>query len=298
MEVTRPLGRTNRLAYENVLIPQYLRGHREIELVHFMENACPPLVPRRMRVVTTIHDTFALSPQRRSLAGEYQRQGVVRALTRSDHIVTVSRYSAQCISERTTSAISPIYCGVSVERVHKPRDGILLLAAPDVRKNWQFGVAVVRELQQMRRNGARLTVIVSRAGLEGEVRRATRGLDSVYLVEPDDASYLEALGNARLLLFPSLNEGFGAPIVEAMASGALVAAFPVGAIPEVAGDGYIKLQDHDPRHVARQLDRILDDGEMQRTLVTKGVNRSGMFTWAGAASAMIDVYLNTLSGGA
>jgi len=92
---------------------------------------------------------------------------------------------------------------------------------------------------------------------------------------------------AACLVFPSRYEGFGLPMVEAMASGTPVVATTAGALPEIAGGAAILVEERNPVALARGIERALADRER---LVTAGLERARQFTWAETARHTLEVY--------
>ncbi|MBU3689303.1 MAG: hypothetical protein B7C54_11265 [Acidimicrobiales bacterium mtb01] len=107
-------------------------------------------------------------------------------------------------------------------------------------------------------------------------------------VDDGDASWL--VHRARVLAYPSLDEGFGFPILEAFAAGVPVVASTEGSIPEVAGDGALLVDALDTDRLAAALTRaVVDDSERTR-LVAAGRVRVGAFDWANTAERMVALY--------
>jgi len=95
---------------------------------------------------------------------------------------------------------------------------------------------------------------------------------------------------AQAVIFPSLDEGFGLPVLEAFAAGTPVIASTAGAIPEVAGDAALLLDPKDDRVLAENLQRILRDPELRERQVAAGRARAALFTWSASAAAHREVY--------
>ena len=95
---------------------------------------------------------------------------------------------------------------------------------------------------------------------------------------------------AEAVLFPSLDEGFGLPLLEAFAAGTPVVASNAGAIPEVAGDAALLSAPEDPQALADNLLRLLSDGELRERQVAAGRARAALYSWSASAAAHRDVY--------
>jgi glycosyltransferase involved in cell wall biosynthesis len=108
-----------------------------------------------------------------------------------------------------------------------------------------------------------------------------------YLPE-EDIPYLYA--GASLFVFPSLYEGFGFPVLEAMACGAPVVASNVSSIPEIAGDAAVLVDPRRPSDFAEAIWRIRSNPTLREDLVRGGIARAAQFKWSDTARAMLDVF--------
>jgi glycosyltransferase involved in cell wall biosynthesis len=103
---------------------------------------------------------------------------------------------------------------------------------------------------------------------------------------------------AEVFVFPSLYEGFGLPVLEAMARGVPVACSNASSLPEVAGDAALLFDPHDERQIADALSRLIDDRELRERLRQLGRSRAKQFSWERAARLTLDSYARALGPGA
>jgi glycosyltransferase involved in cell wall biosynthesis len=114
-------------------------------------------------------------------------------------------------------------------------------------------------------------------------------------VTGEELEGLWALADA--FVFPSLYEGFGLPVLEAMHRGVPVACADASSLPEVAGDAALLFDPRDVAAIAASIERLLEDPALARSLRTKGLARVREFTWARTARLTLDSYARALSSG-
>jgi glycosyltransferase involved in cell wall biosynthesis len=100
--------------------------------------------------------------------------------------------------------------------------------------------------------------------------------------------------HAEGFVFPSLYEGFGIPLLDAMACGAPVITGTGSALPEVAGDAALYVNPQDPEQLGAELERLVSDPGLQEQLRNKGFERVKHFTWDRAAQETLDLYREVL----
>lgn len=115
----------------------------------------------------------------------------------------------------------------------------------------------------------------------------------VSYVVPEDLN--DCYAAASLFVFPSLNEGFGLPVIEAMASGTPVVTSHTTSLPEIAGDAALCVPPDDARAIALAMVRILADVPLRVSLVEHGMRRAREFTWDGTAKETLALYARVLS---
>jgi glycosyltransferase involved in cell wall biosynthesis len=118
---------------------------------------------------------------------------------------------------------------------------------------------------------------------------AERHGDRVRILGFVDEADLPALyRNAALFAFPSLYEGFGLPVLEAMACGTPVVCSNVSSLPEVAGDAALLVDPHDTASIAEAMARVLQDVDLQRDMVARGRSQAARFTWEKSACQLLE----------
>ena len=107
-------------------------------------------------------------------------------------------------------------------------------------------------------------------------------------VDDDDVAAL--YGGARALVYPSRYEGFGLPVLEAMACGTPVVCARATSLPEVAGDAAILVDPDDPDELADALATVICDAAVHRSMIEAGLERAAQFSWTDAARKLLAVY--------
>jgi alpha-1,3-rhamnosyl/mannosyltransferase len=96
--------------------------------------------------------------------------------------------------------------------------------------------------------------------------------------------------SALALVFPSLYEGFGLPVIEAMACGCPVICSNAASLPEVAGDAALLIDPHNVDELAGAIDRVVDDSALRNDLIRKGTERASQFSWKRTAKETLAVF--------
>jgi glycosyltransferase involved in cell wall biosynthesis len=176
---------------------------------------------------------------------------------------------------------------------------VLAIGTLEPRKNFAHLVGAFGEL--VRRNATdrdRLRLVI--AGHDGPARPAID--DAVArLPEParsrvllaggvTDAARRALLERATVLAYPSIYEGFGFPVLEAMSMGVPVVAARAGSIPEVAGDAALLVEPTDEQALAHELERVLTDDATRAELIGRGRDRVRAFSWDDTARSLVSCY--------
>lgn len=282
----------------------YLARSRKWDLIHSVYYL-PPLAP--VPSVVTIHDiSFELYPEYFSGLDILRNRTLVRHAARhADAVVTVSETSRQEIVSRydiDPERIIAIPNGVSpsfIPKTASPRQrtkGVRVLAVGTLqpRKNLLRLAAAVREVAQD------MPVSLQVVGPDGfAARRIRETLGPLPDVQISGYLSEEALRSAYcdadVLVYPSLYEGFGLPVLEAMACGTPVITSNSSSMPEVAGDAALLVDPLDVEDIASAIRRVATDEVLAMSMAARGIVRAALFSWDSAARRLADVYATVLA---
>lgn len=110
----------------------------------------------------------------------------------------------------------------------------------------------------------------------------------------DDKELAQLYNNAAVFIYPSLYEGFGIPLLEAMAAGCPVVASDSSSLPEVLGDAGLLFNPKDPNDLAQKIEKVLRDKTVANTFIEKGKIRARSFTWDAMADTIYRAYARLL----
>jgi glycosyltransferase involved in cell wall biosynthesis len=232
----------------------------------------------------TLRKYRALTPR---AARSAERVICVSAFTRDD---VCRRYGVDAAKVRVT----PLAPALPVGTAPAPA-GPYLLAVGDLRAKKNHAALVSAWLALRGEGLPHRLVIAGMDGGEGARLRALAGTAPLELPGWVDDAGLDALmRGADALVHPSLYEGFGLAMVEAMARGTPVAAARATALPEVAGDAAAWFDPSDVADMAGAIRRVLDDEAWRADLCRRGRERAAALSWAGCARATAAVYRELL----
>ena len=171
---------------------------------------------------------------------------------------------------------------------------LLAVGTVEPRKNYPRLLEAYRNLR--RRSAVPQLVIAGRPGWAyGDTLVRIQSEPGVrYLGHVDEPTLASLYQSASVLVFPSLYEGFGLPLLEAMARGIPAVIGDAGALPELADGAALAVNAEDPREIAGALERLLADESLRGKLGEEGRRRASGYTWGSAAERTLDV-LNRVS---
>jgi glycosyltransferase involved in cell wall biosynthesis len=297
------------------LAAEWLSG--PVDLYHSPDFVLPPL--RKARGILTVHDlAFLMRPECADAnLRAYLEEVVPRSVRRADYIIADSentRNDLVVLLGVPPNSVSVVPGGVE-ERFAPVKDQALLAGARqrlgvgdapfilaigvlEPRKNLTRLMDAFALLRQRNIGPPNLKLVL--AGGKGWLyddifdHHARSPLRSEMLLPgfvPDDL-LPAAYSAAHVFAFPSLYEGFGLPILEAMACGTPVVASRASCLPEVAEGASVMIDPDDVEDMAGALEQTVSDQALRQQLIEKGRQRAAEYTWARAARSLLEVYRN------
>ena len=255
------------------------------------------------RVVTTFHDLFVLTAEYSS--PEFRKRFTAqarRAVEQSDYIIAVSKFTAAQV--RDLLGVEGARIRVIPHGVHVPQQQgsptrekmILFVGALQVRKNI---IRLVEAFETLPEDWS-LVLAGSARGYGAEQIldriRASERRDRIRIAGYVSSHELEQLySRASIFAFPSLDEGFGIPILEAMAHSIPVLTSNRSALIEVADNAAITVDPYRTEEIASSLQKLVSDESLRDRLATQGRLRAARFTWQDSVRATYRIYQELLS---
>ena len=306
-------GRARRAWNKYFWYPLKVRFARRSDITHVLDHSFAHFlrhVPRSTRKVVTVHDLAPLEDPSQLTPAQVRRyRRCVEWLNTADVLLPVSEYSAKSLRAflKTAPRIEVLPMGVDVETFSRPADPAVSIALPSCPRVLSIGSCLKRKnLDVLPDVLSRVVQAVGPVALirVGELlptglrRRVEEVLPPGHLVELGslpDARLVAVYQSVQVMLLPSLVEGFGLPVVEAMAAGCPVVCSRASSLPEVGGDAVLYFDPADAAEAAGQLTRILKDDSLRARLVQKGRERARNFSWANHAARLAAVYQSLLA---
>jgi glycosyltransferase involved in cell wall biosynthesis len=255
---------------------------------------------RARRTVCTFHDLFVMTADYSSSDFRARFTAQARqAAQSSDLIIAVSRFTAQQVEdllhvERSRIRVIPHGAHIATS-VAAPENLVLTVGAIQKRKNI---ARLVRAFERLPA-GWRLAIAGAPDGYGAEeelraVEESPRRAD-IDLLGYVSAAQLESLyAKAAIFAFPSLDEGFGMPVLDAMAHGVPVVASRRSAIPEVVGDSALLIDPENADELGEALVRLAGDPGLREELARRGRERAAGFSWENGVERTWRVYQELL----
>jgi len=294
------------------------REAKRVDLVHVLDHSYAHMIEPagRRPVVVTVHDLMPVVVLRSPTGVGGWREGVrnrflrqaLKALRQADSYIVgtewLKRELATWLGDDKNIYVVPFgvdraffgESAVARERGRRewriPEDAFVVLHVGSTvdRKNVPLVIQTVARLRQqtdayLLQVGGRLTPEQEQLIERLDLRSVVRSVASA-----DETGLRRAYRTADVLLFPSLYEGFGFPVLEAFASGLPVVTSGAGGLKEVAGDAAIVVEGRDPGGYVEALERLSEDSDEREEMIQRGWARARQFTWQKTAALTAEVY--------
>lgn len=302
--------------FEQLYLPIAARREK-LDVLHCTGNTTP--VFSSVPIVQTLHDVIFMDPIPKTDSayqrfGNYYRRVVVPIVSRkSDVIITVSEYEKKRIVERLRLAedkIHVIHNGIAtqfrkhedkqvlqtfVRKYNLPETYILFIGNSAHRKNPER--ALEAYARYCNATGEASLALVTPGLSRDFVDQHLKSIQQEHVqnrvhtpgyIDSEDLPLLYSCSS--VFLFPSLSEGFGMPILEAMASGIPVVTSNISAMPEIAGQAARLVDPYDAEAMALALTQVLSNSSERAELVAKGLRRAEEFRWSKVAERTLEIY--------
>ena len=290
------------------------RSLRNVDLVHAPSLAVPP--HSGVPLVVTVHDAAAIVfPETYPRRGRwFHHRGSITAARRADVVIAPTMAAAEEISSRTPiprerirvipHGVTQLPVGEGVVAATRATLGVgdapyvLWVGTLEPRKNLPVLINAFRVVVEERNLPHRLVIVGPSGWLDTEdvIRAPAEALgERIHFTGPVRADRLQALyRGADLFAFPSLHEGFGLPVLEAMAQSTAVLCADIPVLHEVAGDAARFVTPHDPEAWGHAIINLLLDDDARASLASRGRVRAASFTWERCVNRTRAVYRDVL----
>ena len=269
-------------------------------------NIAPIFVPKSKKLVVTVHDVaFETYPNSFStFFRAYYRFIIPINIKRADKIITVSNSSKSEIEKYYPFArgkIEVIYLGANpiFKRLHsQKKKQILYVGSMNERKNFS---SVLKAYAILDRGDYTLLMVgrfLSNFALDDATKilidDAKSNSNIEFKSDVCNDELVKIYNESMLFVFPSFYEGFGLPVLEAMACGTPVVCSDVTSLPEVGGDAVVYCDPNNVNNIVEKMEMVLSDGNLQQDMIEKGLKRAKQFTWEKAAQEHLRVFKEVL----
>jgi len=280
--------------------------------LYWQPNFIPLENIKAKKVVTSVHDfSFILHSEHHPKERiEYFEKNFFKNIYKSHMIITGSEFSKQEILDRLDfkeDQVKVIYHGIDHElfKVYDnphvdfnlPKKFIFSVGSIEPRKNLLGLLKAYNQLSPKIKNEYKL-VLAGFKGWENQeiMKLIERDQEYIhYLGFISDDELVKVYNLASLFLFPSFYEGFGLPVLEAMACGTPVVCSDSSSLPEVGRDAVTYCDPYSVKDIQDKIELVLKDEHLQEQMITKGLGRVKGFSWEKSAKEHIRVFEEVLS---
>jgi len=275
--------------------------------LYWQPNFIPNKGIKADHTVTSVHDfSFLLHkefhPKERI---EYFEKNFFKNIKKSDMIITGSEFSKREILEKlevTEDKVKVIYHGVNhhLFKVYHdlevsftlPQKFIFSVGSIEPRKNLLGLLKAYNKLTPSLKEEYKLVLVGFKGWENREIMEIIEKNTTYihYLGFISDEELAKVYNLASCFVFPSFYEGFGLPVLEAMACGTPVVCSDSSSLPEVGGDAVLYCDAHNVDDIQSKIEDVLENEALQNTMITKGIERAQTFSWEKSTLEHIEVF--------
>ncbi len=269
--------------------------------------------PRRVRVTATIHDmTCWIAPELHNKANiRADRRFARNVLRKASGIITVSEHTRADLLRMVDIAperVRTIHPGVppqyfEADSSHPPaqyrldKPYMLYVGTIEPRKNIEALLDAYEALPEELRRKYDLVVAGPVGWSAQRIRVRLESSSARYLGYVPEVDMPALTRAARLFVYPSLYEGFGFPVAQAMAAGVPVITSAVSSLPEIAGGSAMLVDPRSVDEIRRAMERVLEDPALANSLASQGRQRAKCFQWESCARKSIEFFKDVIAAG-
>jgi glycosyltransferase involved in cell wall biosynthesis len=304
--------------WEQYFLPRYVKKYK-CDLLHCTSSTAPLFV--NTPLLTTIHDIiyleksiikqlFSKASIHQKLGNLYRRLIVSKVIQRRNYFITVSKFEKKNITNYfnfNSKTIKVVYNGVSEifcsnkntvmslqNNFSLPKKYILHISNNDPRKNTNKVLEAFCDYKLKTKNNSKLVVL---GMTNNELKNKLKHLkilnnheDFFPIKYVSDKELAIIYKYSEVFLFPSLREGFGLPVIEAMSCGVPVITSNSSSMPEISGNATMLINPNNTNEICDGIIKIQTDTKYKNELIQKGLERSKQFTWNKMASEVLKFY--------
>jgi glycosyltransferase involved in cell wall biosynthesis len=277
--------------WQQLSLPRILRRHK-IDLFLAPENTAPFFMPSSVRLVLVLHDTILLQGFQHAgvkarLINAFEKKQVAASVERAELVLTVSEHSRSEILRLFPGAnIRVIPCTIREEwfdpaPLESREDYLLLVTSAAPHKNARGAILGYAHYARLTKNAASPLKIV---GLPRHSERYLTLLDECgirsrvsFMPFMTELELRTLYRKAQAAVVPSFAEGFGIPLLEAMATGTPVLTSNITSLPEVGGSAPFYFDPHKPAEIGAALSAVMADPSLRRSMSIRGLERAQHF---------------------